>query len=155
VLFLFTRGLIWNSDNMNIHRIRETQRCDKLPQIFWGISFIVLIWGIGYMVSHHQNAIEKRYGFCTMTPDLKWTPCHIEPMMIRCVKQGGAFEKAGFSDRDILVLPLIYSVNAFYKLLVQPKGTIIELNSIPYEQFKPDCDPDKRGKSEKRYVIAP
>jgi hypothetical protein len=90
-----------------------------------------------------------------MTPDIRWIPCHIEPLMIRCIKQGGAFEKAGFKDRDILVLPQIHSVTEFYKLLEQPKGTIIELNAIPYDKFKPDCDPDKQGKPMKRIVVAP
>jgi hypothetical protein len=36
------------------------------------------------------NSIEKRYGFCTRTTDLKWYPCHIEPLMIRCIEPGGA-----------------------------------------------------------------
>jgi hypothetical protein len=127
----------------------------KLPKILGYIIFIALIWGFGYLVSHHQNAIEKRYGFCATTPDIKWIPCHIEPLMIRCVKQGGAFQKAGFKDRDILVLPQIHSLTEFYKLLEKPKGTIIELNVIPYDQFKPDCDPDKQGNPLKRIVIAP
>jgi hypothetical protein len=128
---------------------------NEFPEIVWGIIFCALILGLGYLVSHHQNDIEKRYGFCTMTPDIKWSPCHIEPMMIRCVKQDGAFEKAGFRDKDILVLPLIYSVAAFHNLLDKPKGTIIELNAIPYDQFKPDCDPGKQGKPLKRHVVAP
>jgi hypothetical protein len=128
---------------------------NELPEIVWGIVFSVMILGFGYLLSQHQNAIEKRYGFCTMTPDMRWVPCHVEPLMVRCVKQGGAFEKAGFRDKDILVLPLIYSVNAFHHLLDQPKGTIIELNAIPYDQFKPDCDPDKQGNPLKRLVVAP
>lgn len=128
---------------------------DKLPEIGWGIIFIAVIWGVGYQVFHHQNAIEKRYGFCTMTPDIQWTPCHIEPLMIRCVKLGGAFDKAGFKDRDILVLPQIHSATAFCKLLDQQKGTIIELNAIPYDQFKPDCNSEKWGEPQKRHVVAP
>ena len=128
---------------------------NELPGIVLGIVFIALLWGFGYLVSHHQNAIEKRYGFCTMTPDLQWTPCHIEPLMIRCVKPGGAFEKAGFKDKDILVLPLINTVAEFHHLLDRPKGTIIELKAIPFERFKPDCDPDKQGKPLKMFVIAP
>jgi hypothetical protein len=146
------------SQYVNIHELpllRKTNICRELPEVVWVIIFIALIWGVGYLVSHHQNAIEKRYGFCIMTPDIQWTPCHIEPLMICCVKQGGAFEKAGFKNRDILVLPQIHSVSAFYKLLDQPKGTIIELNVIPYDQFKPDCDPGKQGKPLKRIVVAP
>jgi hypothetical protein len=126
-----------------------------LPEIVLGIVFSALLLGFCYMVSHHQNEIEKRYGFCTMTPDIKWSPCHIEPLMIRCVKRGGAFDKAGFRDKDILVLPLINSVAAFHNLLDKPKGTIIELNAIPYDQFKPDCDPGKQGRPLKRQIVAP
>jgi len=133
----------------------KTKIWNEIPEIAWGIIFIALILSIGYLVSHHQNAIEKRYGFCAMTPDIQWVPCHIEPLMIRCVKQGGAFEKAGFKDRDILVLPQIHSVTAFYKILDKPKGTIIELKVIPYDQFKSDCDPGKQGKLLKRIVVVP
>jgi hypothetical protein len=133
----------------------KTKLSNKVTEIVWGIIFIAIIWGFGYLVAHHPNAIEKRYGFCTLTPDIQLVPCHIEPLMIRCLKQGEAFEKAGFKDMDILVLPQVHSVAAFYKLLEQPKGTIIELNAIPYDQFKPDCDPGKQGKPLKRIVIAP
>jgi len=31
---------------------------DKIPEIIWGIIFLALIWGIGYLVSQHQNTIE-------------------------------------------------------------------------------------------------
>jgi hypothetical protein len=128
---------------------------DKLSEIVWVIIFIALIWCTVYLISHHQNAIEKRYGFCATTPDIRWIPCHIEPLMILCIKQGGAFEKAGFQDHDILVLTHIYSVTEFYKLLEQPKGTIIELNAIPYDTFKPDCSSEEWGEPQKRYVVAP
>ncbi len=75
--------------------------------------------------------------------------------MIRCVKQGGTFDKAGFKDRDILVSPEFNSTSAFFRSLRKAKGTSIEFEVIPYEDFKPVCDPDKRGKHIKRVVIAP
>jgi hypothetical protein len=97
---------------------------------------LVVILSIGYMISHHKNAIEKRYGFCIMTPDMRWTNCHIEPLMIRCIKQDGAFDKAGFRDRDILVSPSLNNVNAFLKSLKQPKGALLVFEVIPYDDFK-------------------
>ena len=111
--------------------------------------------GSGYLISHHQNAIEKRFGFCTMTPDMKWIPCHIEPVMIRCITPGRAFDKAGFKDRDVIFLAGIHSVNAFQNLLDQPGGNLIEIKVIPCDKFKPDCDPENWGKPIKRVVIAP
>jgi hypothetical protein len=129
--------------------------CDELPGLMAGIVFIALILGLGYIFSHHQNSIEKRYGFCTMTPDIIWIPCHIEPLMIRCVEKGGAFDEAGFNDRDIIVLPQLHAVDGFHKLLKRPKGTIIEIMVIPYEKFEPDCETDIQGEPEKRVVVAP
>jgi len=117
--------------------------------------FISLFLGSGYLVSHHQNAVEKRFGFCTMTPDMKWIPCHIEPLMIRCVTPGGAFDIAGIKDRDIILLAGIHSVNAFQNLLDQPGGNLIEIKVIPYDNFKPDCDSENWGKPVKRIVITP
>ena len=128
---------------------------EELPEIAGGIVLIGLIWGTGYLISHRRNAIEKRYGFCTMTPDLKWIPCHIEPLMIRCIKQDGSFDKAGFKERDILILPEVHTVAGFHKLLDKPRGTILEFTVIPYEKFKPDCDNENWGETEKRLVIAP
>jgi hypothetical protein len=119
------------------------------------IILISLFMGSGYMVSHHQNAVEKRFGFCTMTPDIKWIPCHIEPLMIRCIEPGGAFDKAGFKDRDIILLAEIHSVNAFHNLLDLPGGILIEIKVIPYKNFRPDCDSEFRGEPVKRIVIAP
>jgi hypothetical protein len=102
--------------------------------------FISLFLGPGYLVSHQQNAVEKRFGFCTMTPDIKWIPCHIEPMMIRYIEPGGAFDKAGFRDRDIVVLTGINSVEGFNRLLKKPGGSVIEIVVIPFNIFKPDCE---------------
>jgi len=122
-----------------------------------GISALLLIsiLLLGYVISHHKNAIEKRYGFCIMTPDIKWTNCHIEPIMIRCIKDDGAFDKAGFRDRDIIVTPYSNSVNALIKSLKQPKGTVLLFGVIPYEDFRPECDSDKRGTPVIRSVVAP
>jgi hypothetical protein len=117
--------------------------------------FISLLLGSGYLVSHHQNAVEKRFGFCTMTPDMKWIPCHIEPVMIRCITPGGAFDKAGFKDRDIVLLAGIHSVSAFHKLLDQPGGNLIEIKVIPYDKFRLECNSVNWGESLKRFVIAP
>lgn len=128
---------------------------DALPEIAGGIILIGFTWGFGYLISHHQNAIEKRYGFCTMTPEMKWIPCHIEPLMIRCVTRDGAFGKAGFEDRDIIVLHGIHSVSAFHRLLRRPGGTIIELYAIPFKKFNSDCDQANWGTPVKRFVIAP
>jgi hypothetical protein len=116
---------------------------------------LVVILSIGYMISHHKNAIEKRYGFCIMTPDMRWTNCHIEPLMIRCIKQDGAFDKAGFRDRDILVSPSLNNVNAFLKSLKQPKGALLVFEVIPYDDFKAVCESDKRGTPVIRIVVAP
>jgi hypothetical protein len=116
---------------------------------------LVVILSIGYMISHHKNAIEKRYGFCIMTPDMRWTNCHIEPLMIRCIKQDGAFDKAGFRDRDILVSPSLNNVNAFLKSLKQPKGALLVFEVIPYNDFKAVCESDKRGTPVIRIVVAP
>jgi hypothetical protein len=127
----------------------------ELPEIITGIILMGFIWGTGYLISHHRNAIEKRYGFCTMTPDMKWIPCHIEPIMIRCIKQDGSFDKAGFKDRDILILPGVHTVAGFHKLLDKPRGTLIEFNVIPFDKFKPDCDTENWGETEKRLVITP
>lgn len=117
--------------------------------------FISLFLGSGYLISHHQNAVEKRFGFCTMTPDMKWIPCHIEPIMIRCITPEGAFDKAGIKDRDIILLAGIHSVNAFQNLLDQPGGNLIEIKVIPYNKFKPDCDSERWGEPVKRIVVAP
>jgi hypothetical protein len=128
---------------------------DELPGITAGIILFGLIWCIGYLASHHRNSTEKRFGFCTLTPDMKLIPCHIEPLMIRCVEKGSAFEKAGFNDRDILVLPRFKAVGEFHRYLKKPEGTIIELMVIPYNKFKPECEADNWGEPEKRVVIAP
>jgi hypothetical protein len=122
-----------------------------------GISTLLLIsiLFIGYLTSHHKNAIEKRYGFCIMTPEIKWMNCHIEPIMVRCIKDGGAFDKAGFMDRDILVSPSFNSVNALLKSLNQPKGTVLLFGVIPFEDFRPECESDKRGTPVIRTVVAP
>jgi hypothetical protein len=117
--------------------------------------FISLLLGSGYLVSHHQNAVEKRFGFCTMTPDMKWIPCHIEPVMIRCITPGGAFDKAGFKDRDIVALSGIHSVTAFHRLLNKPGSSIIKIDVIPFNKFKPGCDQVNWGELVKRIVIAP
>lgn len=116
---------------------------------------ISMFLGSGYLVSHHQNAVEKRFGFCTMTPDMKWIPCHIEPVMIRCVTPGGAFDKAGFRDRDIVVLTGIHSIDGFHRLLNKRVGSIIEIDVISFNKFKPGCDPGSWGEPVKRIVIAP
>jgi hypothetical protein len=129
--------------------------CYVLSEIAEGIVFICLILGSGYLVSHHQNAVEKRFGFCTMTPDMKWIPCHIEPIMIRCVTPGGAFDKAGFKDKDIVVLSGIHSVTAFRRILDKPGGSLIEIDVIPYNNFKPDCDSENWGEPVKRSMVAP
>jgi hypothetical protein len=128
---------------------------EQVPEIAAGIVFVAILWGIGYMVSHHKNSIEKRYGFCTMTPDMKWIPCHVEPIMIRCMTPGGVFDKAGFIDRDILILPQVHSVSGFHRLLDKPKGTIVELRVIHYDNFKPDCDAKNWGISEERHIVSP
>jgi hypothetical protein len=107
------------------------------------------------MLSHHKNTIEKRYGFCTLTPDINFSPCHIEPIMIRCVTPGGVFDKAGFKDKDILILPQVHTVSGFHKLLDKPKGSIIEFAAIPYNKFKPDCDSENWGVREKRHIVSP
>ena len=133
----------------------KTKTGDELPKIVWSFVFISLILGFGYLVSHHQNEIEKRYGFLAMTPDLQWFPCHIEPIMIRSIKGGSVFAKAGFRDRDILMSPDFNSVNDFYKSLEKPCGTVFEFEVIPFENFKPDCESDHWGNPEKRIVIAP
>lgn len=138
----------WLSD------LKERFRED-LPEIIIGIIFISLIYGLGHLLATRKNSVEKRYGFCTMTPDLRWIPCHIEPLMIRCVEKRGAFDKAGFKDRDILILPDIHSVNAFHKLLKKPKGTVIEFKVIPWARFKPSCETDDWEKQEERIVVAP
>jgi hypothetical protein len=119
------------------------------------IILISLFLGSGYLVSHHQNAVEKRFGFCTMTPDMKWIPCHIEPIMIRCVTPGGAFDKAGFRDRDIVVLTGIHSIEGFHRLLNKPVGSIIEIDVISFNNFKPDCDPENWGVRVRGFVVAP
>jgi hypothetical protein len=121
------------------------------------ISALVLISipFLGYVISHHKNTIEKRYGFCIMTPEIKLMDCHIEPIMIRCIKEGGAFDKAGFKDRDILVSPSFNSVNALIKSLKQPQGTVLVFGVIPFEDFRPECDSDKRGTPVMRSVVAP
>jgi hypothetical protein len=119
------------------------------------VVLLVVILFLGYVFSHHKNSIEKRYGLCIMTPDLKWSKCHIEPFMIRCIKQGGAFDKAGFKDRDILVSPSFNTVNTFIKSLKQPKGEMLIFEVIPYEDFKPVCESDKRGTPVIRIVVAP
>jgi hypothetical protein len=118
------------------------------------VLFVVILT-IGYVISHHKNPIEKRYGFCVMTPDLRWTNCHIEPLMIRCIEQDGAFAMAGFRDRDILVSPTFNTVNAFLKSLKQPKGAVLVFEVIPYDDFKAVCESDKRGTPVTRFVIAP
>lgn len=122
-----------------------------------GISTLLLIsiLFLGYVISHHKNAIERLYGFCIMTPELKWTNCHIEPIMIRCIKDGGAFDKAGFIDRDIFVSPSFNSVNALIKSLKQPKGTVLFFEVIPFEDFRPECESEKRGTPVIRTVVAP
>lgn len=122
-----------------------------------GISTLLLvsILFLGYVISHHKSAIEKRYGFCIMTPEIKWTNCHIEPIMIRCIKDGGAFDEAGFRDRDILVSPSFNSVNALIKSLKQPKGTVLLFGAIPFEDFRPECESEKRGTPVIRTVVAP
>jgi hypothetical protein len=122
-----------------------------------GISTLLLIsiLFLGYVISHHKNAIEKRYGFCIMTPEIKWMNCHIEPIMVRCIMDGGAFDKAGFRDRDILVSPSFNSVNALIKSLKQPKGTVLLFGVIPYEDYRPECESDKRGTPVIRTVVAP
>ena len=117
--------------------------------------FISLLMGSGYLISHHQNAIEKRFGFCTMTPDMKWIPCHIEPVMIRCITPGGAFDKAGFKDKDIVVLSGIHSIGGFHRLLDKPVGSIIKIYVIPFNKFKPDCDTENWGEPVKRVVVIP
>jgi len=117
--------------------------------------FLVFVLNSGYLISHHKNAIEKRYGFCIMTPEIKWMDCHIEPIMVRCIKEGWAFDKAGFRDKDILVAPSFNSVNALIKSLKQPQGTVLLFGVIPYEDFRPECESDKRGTPVIRRVIAP
>jgi hypothetical protein len=119
------------------------------------LIFISLFLGSGYLVSHHQNAVEKRFGFCTMTPDMKWIPCHIEPIMIRCVTPGGAFEIAGIKDKDIVLLPGIHTVTAFHRIIDKPGGSLIEIDVIPFNNFKPDCDTENWGEPVKRFVVAP
>lgn len=116
---------------------------------------LVVMLSLGYVISHHKNAVEKRYGFCIMTPEMKWTNCHIEPLMIRYIKQGGAFDKAGFKDRDILVSPSFNTVNTFLKSLKQPKGAVLIFECIPYEDFNLVCESDNRGTPVVRVVIAP
>jgi len=122
-----------------------------------GISILLLIsiLFLGYVISHHKNASERRYGFCTMTPELRWTKCQIEPIMFRCIEEGGAFDKAGFRDKDILVAPSFNSVNALIKSLKQPKGTVLLFEVIPYEDFRPECESDNRGTPVIRTVVAP
>jgi hypothetical protein len=90
-----------------------------------------------------------------MTPDMKWIPCHIEPLMIRCIKQGGAFDKAGFKDRDVILLAGIHSAAGFHRLLNKPGGSMIEIDVIPIKKFKPDCDSGNWGEPVKKIVIAP
>lgn len=119
------------------------------------VVLLVVILFLGYVFSHHKNSIEKRYGFCIMTPEMNWTNCHIEPLMVRCIKEGGAFDKAGFKDRDILVTPSFNSVNTFLKSLKQPEGAVLKFEVIPYEDFKPACESAKRGQHVKRIVVAP
>jgi hypothetical protein len=75
--------------------------------------------------------------------------------MIRCVTPGGAFYKAGFKDKDIVVLTGIHSVEGFHRLLNKPVGSIIETDVISFKKFKPDCDSENWGIRIKRYVIAP
>lgn len=116
---------------------------------------LIVIPALGYLLSHHKNTIEKRYGFCIMTPELKWTNCHIEPIMIRCIEDGGAFDKAGFRDRDILVAPSFNSVNALIKSLKQTKGTVLQFGVIPFDDFRPECESEKRGTPVIRTVVAP
>jgi hypothetical protein len=131
----------------------------KIREIFSGIAAIIiciaLIWGFGYLTTHHKNAVEKRFGFCTTTPDMQWVPCHIEPVMVRCVEHGGAFDKAGIKDKDIVVFPRVNSVIAFHRLLDKQKGTVIGLGVISYENFNPDCDIEKWGEQVRKFVIAP
>ena len=90
-----------------------------------------------------------------MTPDIKWIPCHIEPLMIRCIEPGGAFDIAGIKDRDIILSAGIHSVAGFQRLLNKPGGSIIEFDVIPVDKFKPVCDPENWGEPVKRIVIAP
>lgn len=68
---------------------------------------------------------------------------------------GGAFDKAGFIDRDILILPKVHSVSGFHRILDKPEGTIVELKVIHYNNFKPDCETDNQGEAEKRFIVAP
>ena len=132
---------------------------EKAAEGFSGLltSMVLFALSLGfmYLVSHHYNAVEKRYGFLAMTPDLRWFPCHIEPIMIRSIKKGGAFDKAGFRENDILMSPDFNSVNAFYKSLKKPSGKVIEFEVIPYDSFKPDCESNNWGKPEKRIVVSP
>ncbi len=129
--------------------------CDYLLEGFEGFIVLVFLWGLAYIIENHPNKIEKRYGFLERDPDLRFIPCHIEPLVIWKIKPDGAFSKAGFKNRDIIISPSFFSVNAFYKSLNRPQGTIIEFKVIPWDKFKAVCDFDSVGKTEKRVVIAP
>lgn len=125
----------------------------KPPLLFYSsiVFFIVVI----HFAIFHREPIEKRYGFRTDTPDLRWFPCHIEPIVIKNIQKGMAFDRAGFREKDILVSPDFYSAQAFLNSLKKPRGTVIEFRVIPWDKFKSTCDFDSTGKTEKRILVAP
>jgi hypothetical protein len=119
------------------------------------IVLATIVLALICLVLIYPIPIEKRYGFRTGTPDLRWVPCHIEPILIRKIQNGMAFEKAGFKNGDILVSPNFHSVTKFHKYLDKPEGTVLEFTIIPWDKFEAVCDFDSTGKTEKRTVIAP
>jgi hypothetical protein len=127
----------------------------KIPGGLRVLINIILMFTGALCLLQIQDPLEERYGFCSLSPDLKWFPCHLEPIMIRYIRPGGAFDKAGFRDRDILLMPAVHSIAAFHKLLDKPSGSRIELEAVPIDSFMNDCQQDLSDVAEIRIVIAP
>jgi hypothetical protein len=121
------------------------------------ILFICFILGFLFFIEmNHRSKNEERYGFSIRTPTLRYfIPCNIEVLMVWDIQPNGPFDKAGFKKRDIILQPQFNTLDAFLKSLDKPKGTVIEFEIIPFDNFEAKCDFDITGKTEKRIVNAP